>query len=239
MSQRRQGSVVRNLAEAWRTITDDPLGILLPAAASLGVEVGTLWMLRLGWWRYDDWPFAAFVAVLVVARMSLIAPFRALLIDAGAAAQGIPSRGWRRAPALAGVQIVVTVTATSGAAIVLLPALGLAAVAATYGWFSLAAVTAALGVVGATLAVFGVRVLFATAPIEAVVAGRSGLQSLRHSARRSLAIDRVGPAVVLIVGDLAVTIGGMACGAGALPGYPMSDLALLHRWRGRPHHTEA
>ncbi|MEQ1504702.1 MAG: hypothetical protein ABMB14_20850, partial [Myxococcota bacterium] len=48
-------------------------------------------------------------------------------------------------------------------------------------------------------------------------------------------VSELGGSIALVLaGDLATAIGGLPCGAGALPGYPITDLAALRRWREGP-----
>lgn len=221
-----------SLRHAWWTLQRDPVRILLPSAGALLLELAVAIGLRsvfplveLGVWL-ELW---AASRVFVVLAQS---PFRASMLRAGAEAMNQPSGGVARFPHLAAVSLVIQLLYVLATAALAVPALVLAFWLWRRGLDPLAGLVLGVGVTAGTLLGLFARSLFAYAPIEAVVHRKNAFAALRDGFRAGGG-DRVGTLLVLFGGDLAFGVGGALCGAGALPGYPLGDLAILHRWTVR------
>lgn len=228
----------RCLWGAWRTVQHDPIGVLFPASGLLLLQVLGALLARAVWDGVGPREAVATFFVAAAVQSVIGAPLRSRMIAAGARAHGLRVRPWGRPAALLGVQLVTGPAHLGAGLAVALPLLGVAAGFASEGWLSTSSVVAAAGVCGGTLASLAVRGLLAWAPIEAVVGGASGLGALWRSVVRGGRERPVAFSVVLL-GDLLVAFGGLICGAGALPGYPIADLALLHRWSGARRGADA
>jgi hypothetical protein len=225
-------STIASLSGGWRLLREDPVGVLLPAAAVLGSQALALAAVQRLWGTLDPaWLILAGVGIGLL-RVVVAAPFRALALAAGARQLARPFGAWRRAPSLAVVWAVAA--AVEGLVVGVLLASTLAP-----AWWLLARGTwwgAALLVTGTAplILILGVlaRAAFAFAAVEATAGGRGPLDALGEGFS---AVTRDGAAVVAILlsGELLVALGSLLCGAGALPGTPWADLALLHRWAHR------
>ena len=222
---------VAALRAGWRLVGRDPVGILVPAGAILLLQA-VVWLdLRAGVGARSatEAGLRFIVGWAMVAVMS--APLRVAMLQAGA--RCIPRRGLglRRTAALAGAQLLV-----AGAQGVWIAAslvvLGLVSGGAlAYGWWSIASLGGALVLVGSALGYLALQVLVAWVPVEVVLGGRSGLGAVGASLTRG----RLSTSAAAVVGGgLATGLGGLLCGAGALPGYPIRDLALLCAYEGGP-----
>ncbi len=223
-------SVRQNLSGAWRRMTTDPVGVLLPTAAALLVDVGVLGAARLAWDPTAPGRFAAIAAALGLARVLLGAPLRGLALAAGARAGGANARGASAAPALVVVELL---TLTAGALVGGSfggPIAGAGLFLASRGVVAPGVALAAAGaIVWATLDLV-VRAALAYARPEVVVAGHGPFEAL------SRASEGAGPHIaallaILFSGDVLRAAGSLACAAGALPAAPMADLAVLDRWQ--------
>jgi hypothetical protein len=222
-----------SLLRAVQTLRDDPLGLLLPAGGALLLDALVLL------WAQQLWPLARVqpgqallaLALALAAREILRTFLRSRMLAAAARACGLAAAPWGRPLALLGTQLVVLPLSLGLAALLGVPLVMASLFVGSHGWFGTAALLLALGSAAAWLATVSVRALFATAAAEVVVARRSALRALLESARCSPGELAVRLLLVL-VGDLLVSIGGLSCGAGGLPGYPITDVAVLHRWRG-------
>lgn len=217
-----------SLARALATLRDDPIGILLPAAGLLLLQVLAVMVVR-GALDAGIGALAVAVVAVVAARVLLGAPLRSRMIAQAARARGIAVGPWGRPAALLGVHLLT-------AALVAPPALGVAAAAvlaaafvAGQGWFTTGAFVLAFGLLVATVLALAVRGVFGLAPPLAVVGGRSAVAAMSGSFRHARA-EGLRLFVLLAIGDLLVAVGALLCGAGALPGYPVADLAVLDRW---------
>lgn len=225
MSERIHDSLgpVQALRGAARLVAHDPVGILLPAMGLLGLQVMVLMEMRQAFFVVG--PMATFVggalAWLVVAVAS--APLRDAMLRRGALAAGRPAPR-RRLLALAGAQVLVALVEVALLAVVLGALAVLSWGLLAYGWFSLAALMAGIVLVVASGVGLVVGVLLAWAPLEVVFGGASGAGALWASLRRGLG-SHAGVAV--LGGGVATAVGSALCLAGALPGYPLRDLALL------------
>ena len=229
MAEPRRTGTIACLRRAGATVREDPVGILLPAAGILLLQLAAITVIRALWFD-ATLPVVRAAIGLVLLRVLGGTLLRARLIAVGARAAGMRSAPWGRPVALLGVELVVGVLVVIVAAVVGLPILAISAAIAAQGWYTTGAVTFATGVGLATGAALLVRAVFALAPAGVTVEGSSALRALVQSVGR--APREIGPLVTLVVaGDLLVAVGGLLCGAGALPGYPISDLAMLHRWR--------
>ncbi|MEZ4242117.1 MAG: hypothetical protein R3F59_39370, partial [Myxococcota bacterium] len=160
-----------------------------------------------------------------------VAVMRSRLVALGARAQGLRAAPWGRPVALLGAQLVVWAAAALVGGGLGGPLVALGAFVALHGWFTTGAAVGTFGLLLGTGAALAVRALGAFAPAEVVVARRSAVSALSRSVR-AVAPQIVPVAFLVLCGDLAIGLGALACGAGALPGYPITDLAVLHRWRG-------
>lgn len=229
MAEPRRTGTIACLRRAGATVREDPVGILLPAAGILLLQLAVITVIRALWFDTSR-PTIAWAVGLVLLRVLGGTLFRARLIAVGARASGMSSAPWGRPWALLGVELVVGVLVVLAAAIVGLPIVAISVGITAQGWYTTGAVTFAAGIGLATGAALLVRAVFALAPAGVIVDGSSAVRALLQSVSR--APREIGPLVTLVlVGDLLVAVGGLLCGAGALPGYPISDLAMLHRWR--------
>jgi hypothetical protein len=218
---------MRDLVAAWRAVEHHPIGILLPAAAQLALSVMAILAVRR--WMGPEWTL--WVAAWAIARASVLVvqvPFRGWMLVGGARALGAPSLGARIGPLLA-FQVVDALA--SGAMLLAIgaPSVAVGAALVASGWVASGLAFAAFGVAAAELAALMVEALLAAAPSEIVLGGRSGLGALSASIRESggAFLPRLG---LLFAGRAAVAIGGLGCGAGALAGYPIGDLAVMSHW---------
>lgn len=223
---------VGDLQAGVASVRDDPVGVLLPSAGGLLTDVLAAIAVRsaLGTGRWDV-AVAGVIAAIAVRTVGQ-AVFRSRLLAVGARAAGIDVPPLGRPVAMLGVALLTGAPVALIGAAVLGPGIAVSAGIAAHGWYTTGALALAATFVAFTVATVAVRALFAYAPAEVVVGGASAARAMVKSAARAA---RSLPAVALIVagGDLAVGIGALVCGACALPGYPVTDLAMLHRWRRR------
>ena len=211
----------------------------MPSAvwASLTVIAGVV--ARQAWQHLTIGQWAALIAVLFVVRVLLGIPLRSLVIAAGARAGEIADvSGWVRSFTLApigclraGVELCL-IAPCLGLPLLLVPTTTLRDTPSS------AALLLAIGLVLAVTASILVRAVFAYAAIEAVVGRRSPHRALWIGVPAAL---RDLPLLVsyTCLGDLAIAIGAIPCGAGTLPGYPLADLVILARWSRRSGQTES
>lgn len=222
----------QSLAGGWGALKRDPIGILLPASGVLLLQASAAMVVR-GLWDHTD--AATVVGAFAVAqgvRLVLSSGLRAPMIAAGARALDRPVSGLRRAPALLVVEAVIALATLCGAALFMVPT-GLASfLILSRGLELFGAIGIAITVVGGAVVALLVRASLAYAPAEAVVAGRGAFGAIGEGWRQGRG-DRIQLAMLLLAGDAMIATGGVLCGAGALPGYPMADLAVLHRWARR------
>jgi len=219
---------------AWRTLKRDPVKIGLPAAGLLlldvAVAIGIRELALSATWEPNLAAIAWFlgpVAALELCAFLVGVPLRAAMIAAGARALGREVNGLARAPALLGVALAIGSLRVALTAVLGTPAILLVIFVAGHGWYGLAAAGLALAILAIGVLRFGVRVLFGYAPILAVADGAGSVRALQEGPPGS---DALGVGLVLFIGDSATVLGSLCCGAGALPGYPLADLAILHRW---------
>lgn len=220
----------RDGTSAWSAMTYDPLGVLLPAAGALLVDVGLGVSLRLVW---GDPGFVAYVGAALLVRPLLQAPFRAAMLAAGArAVRPNADAGVLSSVRLAFVDVVRSVVSVALAGLVLVPVALVGTWLASRGLYLFASIFVAAGLVfAATLALLG-RAVLAYAPVDVVV-GRCGAFEALGRSWTTLSPDVAVTALFLLVGDVATGLGGAMCAAGALPGYPLAELALVSRWAAR------
>jgi hypothetical protein len=219
---------MQDLLGAWRMVRSHPFGVLLPAAVDLAL--GVLLFVHVGD-AVRARGIAVGIATWVAARLLLsllVVPLRGMRIVAGATAVGHPVAGVRAGPllvvgAVAGLVRVVVLL------VVAVPAIAAGLALADSGWIGTALGLAALGVIAAQVAALAAESILAGAPIEVVVGGKSSLRALRQSIVQApaAALPRF---LLLAAGRSAALTGALVCGAGALPGYPLDDLAVLHHW---------
>ena len=203
--------MLSNLTSTWRAMKADPVGILLPTAGVLLVQLTGSIALRQAW-PQSTWLELGGVAVVVhAAGIVLSAPLRAAILGAAAEARGRPVVSSLRAPALAIVLILTAALQT----LLVAASLGIGALAAmarsTRGRYTLSTLAVAAAVLCAALLSLLVRAMWH---------GISGSQVIQV-------------ALLLLIGDIALALGSVCCGVGALPSYPIGELAVLDRWLGR------
>jgi hypothetical protein len=176
-------------------------------------------------------PWAAALAGSTAAAFVGGAFLRSRWIAVAARNAGWSAAPWGRPLALLGVQLVVAPLAALALAAPAIPLGAIGLWLASRGWLAVGGVLGAVGLCAGSLASTAVRSVFSLAAPEVVVGGRSALDGLAIAARRG-GRELLPLAALVIAGDLATALGGLTCGAGALPGYPLTDLALLHRWAG-------
>lgn len=220
------------LWSAIALIREDPVGILLPAGGVLLLDAAPILTLsRL--WPSDRSEALTAAVVLTALWGALLVPRTALrsrMIAVGARTAGLSAAPWGRPLALFGVQLILMPLVALAALLFGLPLVLVASLVASQGFWTTAAVLFATGVGTATLMALTVRALFSVAPALVIVDGRSSLFALAESARYGP--REIGSRLLLVwTGDLLTSLGGLLCGAGGLPGYPITDLALLLWWR--------
>jgi hypothetical protein len=211
---------------AWSLILSDPVGVLGPATLALWTQAAAS-MVFWGSINGDPLHDAASAGATWLMAALVALPLRWWILRSGARALGRPWRGVGGILPLLGTQLVISACqacviggvagATTLAALLL----------ASYGWWSLSALGLSLATLAAVFAVLLLRVVFGFAAVEVLCGGRSSLQALWASARRGRWRTALG---AMVVGDVATGLGALACGAGALPGYPLSDLTILCAW---------
>jgi hypothetical protein len=218
---------LRSLWGAWSVITRDPLGVLVPTMGIGWAQLAVLvWMRQL----FVEQGLLVGSASLLVgwsALSVLTAPLRTVALHRAAVASGRASAGPGRWGAMAGVMLVSGLLDVGVALLSVGVAAGLAWAALAYGWFTLGALSAALVLGLGALVAFALRVALAWAPVEVVLAGRSGSRALVASLTRGQVLHSL---VAVAGGGLVAGLGALICLAGALPGAPLCDVALLVAW---------
>jgi len=226
------GAIHRDFIGGWRALGQDPIRIGGPTAGLIGVELLSIAALRAAW--TPSWFDLAVVILLIgAARVTIGTPLRSALLTRGAKTVGLVPRGARHLPGLWLVLGVTAATSAVAALMVALPLLFMGVTLATRHWYGIGALVGALGVLGGGLAALAVRAAFAWAPLSVVVSGLPGHVALRASLAEASA-DPLTPLLLVAGRDLLTTLGGTCFAAGALPGYPLADLALLHHKRADP-----
>jgi len=219
---------VQALGDAWQRTLRDPFAVLLPAGAALLIQVVAVQV----WWRLELEPvpwMAAGVALWGLAGAAG-APFRATILGAGARGGGRRSPGLRRGLGLVGVVLLgdlVHGVVLLGVVAVWILGAGLLL---SYGLMSATALYGAVCLLVGVAASFAVRVRLAYAPVLAVDGGRAAWRAL-------LAPDGVAwgrTAAVVVGADLLLACGTLLAGAGALPAFPLRDLAVQRLWEDLP-----
>jgi len=219
------GGPHKDLSGAWTALTRDPVGILLPAAGLLLFDVLAV--------RWLPWPsptdeYAVMLAVFLGIRTLWQATLRWTLLAAGARALNArPLFRWHSLPSMwliDGFRNLVSI---------LVGIATLAPLALVTLWLFrqqlqvIAGFTVAGGALFSLLLWITVRALLAPMVAEVILgkpAWKAMIDGLRYSKGQFAAVG-----VLIAAGDLLTGVGGALCGAGALPGYPISDLAVLYR----------
>lgn len=225
----RTESIATSLRGGWGLMVRDPVGVLLPAAGLLLLQ-GAIVLVAQAWWGVlGIWTLVAALAGLATLRAIVAAPLRATFLAAGARQLAHPFPIWRRSPTLAVVWVVaggVELAVVGGAlSTALVPAWWLLS-RGTYWGAALLLITTAPAIL---LLGVAARTAFAYVAIEAT-AGQLALGPAFSVGMRKAGRDWFPMLCILTTGELAVAVGGLLCGAGALPGLPLAELALLHRW---------
>lgn len=228
-------SILQSARGGLRLLRDDPLGTLLPGAVVLGLQALGLGVLQLVWRDASTLWLLVLILLLIAGRTIIAAPFRSLVLASAARQVDRPFSALRRAPSLA---LVWTVSALIEALVVgalLIATLGPAWWLLARGTYWGAVLLVTLTTLPILIVGIGCRVLFAYASIEATVGRKSPFRALSLGLEHA---SRDGPAVfgLLLGGEVFTALGGLLCGAGALPGAVFADLALVHRWS---HQNEA
>ena len=219
---------------AWRTLKRDPVHIGLPAAGLLLVDVFAAVGLR-EFVGTVAWNTSALGVVQLFGLFSALefsaflvgVPLRSLMIASGARALGRDVWGLTRAWSLFFVTLAIGLIRTLITGVLGIPLTLALLFVAGHGWYGLATLGFAALVLLIGALRFAVRALFGYAPILAVVDARGPLEALQLGTARQ---DLPGVALAMFIGDTATVVGSLCCGAGALPGYPIADLAILHRF---------
>jgi hypothetical protein len=206
----------------------DPIGILAPAAGVLLVQAAVIGVLR--GVVFSGTP-ASLLGFALLAAVILQAPLRLAMLRAGGRALGSDGTRLGATLSLLVVDGVTLLAQALLASLVLVPAMFVATIALSREIPLLAALIAGFGLVISAVLWVLARSLFAYAPAR-VVAGSGPFRALRDGFSDASG-DRVQVLAISAVGDLMFALGGLFCGAGALPGYPFADMALLHRWTVR------
>ncbi|TVQ89626.1 MAG: hypothetical protein EA397_14730 [Deltaproteobacteria bacterium] len=226
-------SILKSARGGWTFLRDDPVGTLLPGAVVLGLQAAGLAAIQWTWRDLTPLWLILLMVGLVAARTLIGAPFRALYLSSAAKRVERPFSPWRRAPSLAVVWLISALAEGVLVGALLIATLGPAWWLLSRGTYWGAILLATLTTVPVLIFGVGSRVLFAYASIEATAGQRPAFQALEHGMRGAL---NDAPAVfgILLGGEALTAIGGLLCGAGALPGSIYADLTLLHRWSSRP-----
>lgn len=212
----------RTASRAGRMIAHDPLGILLPSSASLLLQACAVWATVTA-------PVGVAIAAWIVWWVLSIPLRQRTLVVAARQLPSVAPPTSRRGVSFLGLHLLVgpvqVAAFVAGAIVGWLPATALAAA----GWVTPAALVFAGGIAlgGCTGAV--ARGVLGYAPAEVLFGGHSAVNALAASVQRGPR-HLVAAVMLVLLGDLAMLAGALWCGAGALPGYPLGDLALLHRW---------
>jgi len=222
---------VAALRAGWGLVGRDPVGVLVPAGGILLLQAAVWLDLRagVGVRTVTEASLRFTLGLLLVAVLS--APLRVAVLQAGARCLPRRGLGLRRSAAMAGAQLVVATIQGLwiSASLVVLALVGGGALA--YGWWSVASLGGALVLLGSACGYVLLQTAVAWVPVAVVVGGHSGLGAVVASLRHG----DWGTALASVVGGgLATGLGGLLCGAGALPGYPLRDLALLVAYQGDP-----
>ncbi len=221
----RLGGPHRDLSGAWGALTKDPVGVLLPAAALLLIDVAVTTIAPL---PTATPAFAAAIAIWLALRSVVRTSLRLSMLRAGARAlEEQPQIRWNSWISLWLVDTVRGTAATAVAAAVFVPT------ALMITWLFRHQLQVLAGLVIAVAALLGLllwliaRAIFAPAVSE-VILGKGPFRALIDGVTLGKGqFPAIG--VLIVAGDLATGLGGALCGAGALPGYPITDLAVLHR----------
>ncbi|MFK7931613.1 MAG: hypothetical protein AB8H79_25760 [Myxococcota bacterium] len=222
-------SLFASAAGGWNLIQRDPIGILLPSAASLLLHLGVMTGVQAGWNTLGPWSLVALFCALSAARIVLATPLRGLAIAAGARERGHHFSVVAQTPSLVIVWLVAA--AVEGAVIIalmsgaVLPAWWLIARGSYWGAIVLVASAAPALLVLTVIA----RTAFAYSIIEATVGKRGPYNAIKFGLQRT-GRDWFNVLCIELMAELVFGFGALLCGAGALPGLPLADLALLHRW---------
>jgi len=219
---------------AWRTLKHDPITIGMPAAGLLLIDVfaaiGAREFISSVQWTVSTAGVVQLFGLLAALELTAFligVPLRSLMIASGARALGRDVWGLTRAWSLFFVALVIggirlAITVVLGAPLTLLLLF-----VAGHGWYGLATLGFAALILLIGFLRFMVRAVFGYAPILAVAGGKGPLTALQEGTAGE---DIIGVALAMFIGDCATITGSLCCGAGALPGYPIADLAILHRF---------
>ena len=227
--------VPADIRAAWRQLTGDPLGVLAPTGGVLLIQLAAAHVLRTTLWDVPWWRAALLAVGIELSRQVVAAPLRALTLRAGARVLGRPIRGgWIAGSAsLVGVELALGLATVLVAGVLVVPTAFLAAFLASRGIETAAVLVGACGLLAALALTLVVRSVLAYARPEAVIGGQAPLAALSAGLELGQA-DLLALVGIHVLSDTAVALGTLPCGVGALPTYPLADLAVLSRWNPRP-----
>jgi len=218
-----------SLRGGWTLIQRDPIGVLAPTAGLLLLQVGIVFAVQAWWGQLGIWTLVLVFVALSAARVLVATPLRATALAAGARQIARPFAVWRASPGLALIWLLgggLELLLVGGTlATALMPAWWLLARGTYWGAVLLMILTAPAALVLGVAA----RTAFAYAVIEVTAGARPPGPALSEGLRKA-ARDWPALLAILVSGDALTALGSLLCGAGALPGLPFADLALLHRW---------
>jgi hypothetical protein len=229
----------QSLSGGWQAMGRDPIRVLLPAAGILLLQAAWIALVRDAVLTGDPtgarWVGGA-GAVVVIAALGLHlvqVPLRLGMLRAGGRAVGIDVRPrWSAIFSLLLVDTLTLVVQAAIASVVIVPTALVGALALSREVPVIAALVVSAGLLIGALGWAAARTLFAYAPAH-ILTGAGPITSLIEGLRDANR-DRLGVLAIAAVGQAMFAAGGLSCGAGALPGYPFAELALLHRWRSMP-----
>ena len=224
--------LLANLAAAWRQLTGDPVGVLVPAGGALLLQLVGMRLCQALVGEMSWGSLLLAVAGIELVRRIAVAPLRALILRAGARVlERTAATGWvRGALSLAVIELVVGLVVGLVGAVIIGPSLFVAALLVARGAPTAAVIVAAAGALLALLLTLLLRALFAYAVPEAVIGGKGPIDALSSGFELGQN-DFVALVGLLFAGDVILAVGTLPCAVGALPAYPIADLAVLSRWR--------
>jgi len=230
-------SIFASVHGGWHLIQQDPVRILFAAAGVLALQAASVAVVFQTWRSLGFFALVGLVVAVWLARVVLSTPLRAAAILAGSSVFKLHFHPMKRTPSLLVVWLLSSGLELLVLGIALLLTVGPAEWFLARGtWWTpvlLIIVAAPVAVLISAL----IRCVFAYAAIEAT-AGRKGPVEAIALGNKHLWGDFPAVVTIVLIGECLVAFGGLLCGAGALPGTPYADLALLHRWYHRTEETE-
>ena len=226
---------LQSIAGGWQMLTHDPLPIL--AASALAITAQVVALLTINSLGKDSlWPHYLTIIGITQVLVFVIGQFaRVNIISAGAQTPPSPVKVTRTVQLVVAESIRLTIQVGVGL-LALTPFAILSAILAHQNLWALAAAITAIGLMLSTLLGLWIRACYAYTAHEIIINQCSFFTALRRSWTITQG-DRLSLMSLNIMADVLVAAGGLLLTAGALPAYPMRDLALLHRWAHLKGHT--